>query len=222
MTVAIAHEDEIVCHLLQERLSHLTVEVEICSSREEVLALRNKRQLVLLVDVAFEGIFPFQLIDELTTKGPGDCRIILLSSVYNRTAYKKRPDSLYGADAYLELHHIGDRLLPQLAEYFPSLTEQVARVEQIRTDAGERTLADEAVTERASALAKLLVADILLYHHDRLQKRADATTQLHLLREPLAEGERVLVSRLPQAKEMAGELLRQAFISACQDYQRNS
>jgi hypothetical protein len=53
---------------------------------------------------------------EKVRKGPGleEVKILLLSSVYNRMAYKRTPTSLYGADDYIEKHHIPDDLVTKI------------------------------------------------------------------------------------------------------------
>jgi len=57
---------------------------------------------VMIVDVGLTGIYGFELCERL--KGDPETRsikIILLSSVYGLTAYKRSPVTLYGADDYL-------------------------------------------------------------------------------------------------------------------------
>ena len=48
-----------------------------------------------------------------SSKRPSGARrrhgVVLVASIYNRTGYKRRPTSLYGADDYVEQHHIPDR-----------------------------------------------------------------------------------------------------------------
>jgi hypothetical protein len=71
----------------------------------------------MIVDVGLTGIYGFELCERL--KGDPDTRgikIILLSSVYGLTAYKRNPVTLYGADDYIEKHHIPDRLVPKIKE----------------------------------------------------------------------------------------------------------
>jgi CheY-like chemotaxis protein len=72
---------------------------------------------VMIVDVGLTGIYGFELCERL--KGDSDTRgikIILLSSVYGLTAYKRNPVTLYGADDYIEKHHIPDKLVPKIKQ----------------------------------------------------------------------------------------------------------
>ncbi len=215
----IAHEDRNVCQQLTERLSLLTASVTIVrDSNQIVTQFQTEDSGVLLLDVAFDGTFPFQLIEKIKDFGHGQQKIILLSSVYNRTAYKKRPDSLYGADAYLELHHIGDRLVPLLTELFPDIASTATSVAPIQTHGDERSLEVAEVSQQAASLAKLLVADIVLYNQDRMEQGVASGQPTQLFAEQLTEGRKLLASRLPATADLPVDFIQQAFDAACQSY----
>ena len=208
-----------VCRQISDRLSWLDIQPDICRNSAECFDGLTSGASVLLLDVAFEGGFPFRLIDTLKKRGGEQYKIILLPSIYNRTAYKKRPESLYGADAYLELHHIGDRLLPLLAEHFPVLAEQCSRVtDPLRSQGNERAVKELDLAGQASELARLLVADILLYHQDRFRGGLENDDLAGYFQEQLAEGRQLLMKRLPQAEFLAEDFIQQAFLNACEDY----
>jgi hypothetical protein len=128
--------------------------------------------VAIVLDVAIPGVLAFEVIEQVRahpqTKG---MPIVLLASVFERTRYKRRPTNLYGADAYLELHHVPDRLAPLIDEVrtqqAPSPDRQQAPVERARA-AGlrARPAADDA--EAAQALARRLLSDVALYHGDEL------------------------------------------------------
>ena len=44
----------------------------------------------------------------------GAAFVVLVASVYRPTGYKRRPTRLYGADDYIEIHHLGDALSVKL------------------------------------------------------------------------------------------------------------
>jgi CheY-like chemotaxis protein len=151
----------------------------------------------LVVDVGLPLVLGYELCDELRARR-APTRVILLASVYSKTAYKRRPSSLYGADDYLEQHHIPDLLGPKLARLVPlgaaatapelafraddathpalragaqptplSPAEQ-SEMDGIR-DASEGRLAFRSgsqweAVERARRLARLIMADALLYN----------------------------------------------------------
>lgn len=222
LKVLIAHEDEAICQQLRERVSLLGVRARVCPDIDDVIShLPTAGYCVLLLDVVFNGTFPFQLIDEIKNTGNERHKVVLLPSVYNRTAYKKRPDSLYGADDYLELHHIGDRLVPLLAELFPVLALQVESVAPVVTEGDERLLPASDLAGKADDLAKLLVADILLYHQEQLEQGFESGQLQQLFAEQLAEGRRMLTSRLPATVDLPNDFIQQAFDAACQSYSRS-
>ena len=151
LNFVIAHEDAVVGNQLRHALSSFPVETNICRSTEDVLQLlQQKRPCLVLLDVAFCGGFPFELIDQARggQAGAGH-KIILLPSIYNKTAYKKRPTSLYGADAYLELHHISDRLPGLIKEMYPRLSEVNTSPDWGAPAGGERPLVVPSPEDRA-------------------------------------------------------------------------
>jgi DNA-binding response OmpR family regulator len=135
----------------------------------------------LVVDVGLPKRLGYELVDDIRVRGLST-RVVLIASVYSKTAYKRAPTRLYGADDYVEQHHIPDKLHEKLAKLLPSPNPPVARdvhswaqltpeerkeVEQIRR-AGEARLdlgdlpRDEAIA-RARRVARLIVADVVLY-----------------------------------------------------------
>jgi CheY-like chemotaxis protein len=126
----------------------------------------------LVLDVAIPGVLAFQVVEQLRAR-PETKRlpIVLLASVFERTRYKRRPTNLYGADAYLELHHVPDKLGPAIdilrrsGELPPDRLQ--APVERARA-ASLRTVPPVGDQEAAEQLARRLLSDVALYHGDEL------------------------------------------------------
>lgn len=77
-------------------------------------AVENKPRAIVL-DVGLPGIYGFELCERLKGgRETSHIKIILLSSVYDMRRYKRTPVSLYGADDYIEKHHIPDFLPAKL------------------------------------------------------------------------------------------------------------
>lgn len=162
-------------------------------------ALEGRRYDALVVDVALPGRPGYELIDvarEAHGRGRGAQAVVLVSSVFRKTSYKRRPARLYGADDYVELHHLGDMLPDKLA--------RLLGLDAPRDDAAEQETTD-AVTEVADArfddedpeqLATLIIADVVLYNGDRLAETATVDEARSALRDDL---------------EVARDLLRQVF-----------
>ena len=116
---------------------------------------------VMIVDVGLTGIYGFELCERL--KGDPETRsikIILLSSVYGLTAYKRSPVTLYGADDYIEKHHIPDKLLPKLMQLFSG--QPVAAPAPERNPVPPvRPAAEPAARAAAAALAVPEIPDVM-------------------------------------------------------------
>jgi len=110
--VLVAHDSEVVRNTVCEVLIDAGFRVETAANGPEALkkAAQNKPQ-GLVLDVGLPGIYGFELCERLKsspeTRG---IKVVLLSSVYDKSKYKRTPVSLYGADDYIEKHHIPDAL----------------------------------------------------------------------------------------------------------------
>jgi predicted Zn finger-like uncharacterized protein len=89
------------------------VATRVKTGAEALTALKSDRFRLAVVDVATEAPYAFELVPAL--KQHEGMNVLLLASVYDKTAYKRRPNTLYGADMYLEQHHLPDKLPVVLA-----------------------------------------------------------------------------------------------------------
>jgi predicted Zn finger-like uncharacterized protein len=115
-SVLVAHSDRALCATIEEILNRAGLSCRTCHDGQDALALMAASPpQVAVVDVALPGLFAFEVVEKVR-KGPGleEVKILLLSSVYNRMAYKRTPTSLYGADDYIEKHHIPDDLVTKI------------------------------------------------------------------------------------------------------------
>jgi DNA-binding response OmpR family regulator len=114
--VLVAHGDVSMCEAIGDVLAQEGVSFRIChdgSSALDIMEAAPPR--VAIIDVALPGLFAFEVVEKVRNRpGLEDVKIILLSSVYNKMAYKRTPSSLYGADDYIEKHHIADKLVPKI------------------------------------------------------------------------------------------------------------
>ncbi|HEY1098825.1 MAG TPA: hypothetical protein VGF99_07845 [Myxococcota bacterium] len=129
----------------------------------------------VVLDVGIPGVLAFEIVEALRRQpSTSSIPVILLASVYERTRYKRRPNRLYGADTYLELHHVPDRLVDVVdaalhAGVAGSERAQApvdrARAAGLRVDAVE--VGDD---DTARALARRLLSDVALYHGDEVAR----------------------------------------------------
>jgi predicted Zn finger-like uncharacterized protein len=140
--VLVAHDSKLVAEMIQGVVKEAGLTVEHATDGLDALKKATTlKPKVMIVDVGLTGIYGFELCERL--KGDPETqniKIILLSSVYGLTAYKRNPITLYGADDYIEKHHIPDRLVPKLKQL---LSGQPASVPDLPPDSA--TAAGEAL-----------------------------------------------------------------------------
>ncbi len=127
--VLIAHDSEVVRYLVSSVLTEAGFRVEMVTNGIDAMKKAVEiRPQGLVLDVGLPGIYGFELCDRLKgNPGTKDIKIILLSSVYDMRRYKRTPASLYGADDYIEKHHIQDSLAHKLHRLiFPDQTTHPA------------------------------------------------------------------------------------------------
>ena len=206
--ILVAHGESGVCRTVLEICRQDVGEILTCNDAAMARELLERQDFsALLLDVALPGAFPFQLIEEIHRSG-APTKIILLPSVYNRTAYKRKPSSLYGANGYLELHHLSDRLIPLLQELVPEVALKSRPFSPMSDEGEERSLpVNGDAIQQAEELARLLIADIALYHQERIDQGIEQRDLEERLAVELEEGRRILACRIPQV-----ELERQDYL----------
>jgi response regulator RpfG family c-di-GMP phosphodiesterase len=198
---------------------------------------------VAVVDVALQGLYAFEVVEKVRRRpGLGEVKIILLSSVYNKMAYKRSPSSLYGADDYIEKHHIPDDLIPKInrlllgsapagemagddaghpaeaptvkdvKEQSPAYIQEVNR--QIQSAEDRQVSGDRQVSdmERARRLARIIVSDIALYYQERVDEGIRNGTWAQLLAEEIKEARKLFAERFPDPAIQRAKMLEAAFV----------
>jgi CheY-like chemotaxis protein len=199
--------------------------VEAHASGKDAQGALAARPAALVIDVALPDVHAFELIEDARKVAP-DTRVVLVASVYNRTGYKRRPTSLYGADDYVEQHHIPDSLVQKLEKLIGPPPRAVALVEpdteteegRELKEAGEHRIdplppLDPQVISRAERLAWLIVSDIALYNGaaldgDHLHDKDELEARLRM---DLEEGRLLFDIRVPaevrKQRDFVGEAL---------------
>lgn len=124
--VLVAHDSEVVRNMIADTLEGEGFRVDRAADGVEALnkAMMNK-PLGMVLDVGLPGIYGFVLCEKLKADvSTSGIKIVLLSSVYDMRRYKRTPTNLYGADDYIEKHHIPDFLAIKLRKLiFPEQFE---------------------------------------------------------------------------------------------------
>lgn len=242
--VMIAHTDRELCGTICGILERAGMQCQVGHDGESVLKLmENTPPQVAVVDVALQGLYAFEVVDKIRRRpGLGEVKIILLSSVYNRMAYKRAPSSLYGADDYIEKHHIPDDLIPKVnrlvigaapvATPAPREEEQAGKILS-RQEAAEQSLdyihlvnekiqsaEDRQVdgdgevpeSERATRLARIIVSDIALYYQEKVDEGIRHGNWTELLATEIQEARKLFGERFPDPRIQQARILEAAFV----------
>lgn len=138
--VLIAHDSSVVAEMIAGALREAGMRSDYAPNGLEALKKATElKPQAMVVDVGLTGIYGFELCERLKSD-PGTklIKIILLSSVYGLTAYKRAPVTLYGADDYIEKHHIPDQLVPKLKRLLSGETVPAPESPQAATGAAEQ------------------------------------------------------------------------------------
>jgi CheY-like chemotaxis protein len=166
---------------------------------------------LVLIDVAIQGIYAFELVPKLKALAASPY-VVLLASVYDKTAYKRAPTSLYGADAYLEQHHLPDELPNIVAKVFSSGLTAIpydtvkAQRAVLRDAAHEDPVAgsSEEQLQQARHLARRVLLDVSLYQGDLWAQGIAGKNLRELLQKPLSDAKVFMAERLPLALKGGG------------------
>lgn len=241
--IMIAHSDQELCGTIRNVVENAGMIASIRHEGAQALqAMVAEPPQVAVVDVALQGLYAFEVVDKVRRQpGLGMVKIILLSSVYNKTAYKRSPSSLYGADDYIEKHHIADDLVPKINRLLVSGHAVERPAEGEVEQAGEALSGPDAAMqsesfiasvnqkiqsaenqevsaaeipeeERARRLARIIVSDIALYYQDRVDEGIRSGNWSELLASEIKEARNLFTNRFPSDEIQQQKLLEAAFV----------
>jgi CheY-like chemotaxis protein len=225
--ILVAHESESIREVIRLVIDQAGWGVRTVGDGRAALDALEPPPAALVLDVAVGAVHAYRVVEEVR-RCASSTRIVLVASVYNRTGYKRRPTSLYGADDYVEQHHIPDALIDKLTRLIgppplPSVavdphaeTPEGRRIREAgvaRLSPSEGPSATRNPVERAERLARLIVTDIALYNGDALDQ-ADAlgdVSELEArLRHDLDEGRLLFDLRVPEGLRRTRDFISEA------------
>ena len=197
---------------------------------EALQLLEIKSPQMALLDVALPKCLGFEVcsfiksIDTLK-----NIKVILLAAIYDKTRYKRAPTSLYGADDYIEIHHLWDMLIPKIVNHLnlepsphdlenseqfsvmalndPS-SKQATRVELTQEEPEPERIKDED-EKTAKKLARIIVSDIILYNEEIIEEGIRNNNIFQLLDKEIVEGREYLLKRLPWVMDQEEDYILQ-------------
>ncbi len=242
LTVLVAHESAEFCAAVQKVLAPEPFDIFSCHDGKEALALTLKFMPdVVLLNVALPTMYGFQVCEAIRNdKRTSDIKIILLAAIYDKTKYKRSPQSLYGADDYIEQHHIPDSLAPMIyrlasdarevqsgngtlpdseneidtspASFTPTEEndQEKVRKELMANQAPEIRPENDAKYKAARQLARSIVSDISLYREAELEEGVQTGKIDECLGIEIRDGRALFESRLPEAASFPVDFFEEA------------
>jgi CheY-like chemotaxis protein len=219
--VLVAHESEAIRAVIAALLGSAGFGVDLARDGAAARAAFAHRYDGVVLDVALPDIMAFELIAEAKQRIDG-VKVVLVASIYNRTSYKRRPTSLYGADDYVEQHHIADSLVGKLEALLSGRGAPAARHADTPEAAEVRKAAIGRVDDeppsgdavlRAQRLARLIVSDIALYNAEAVEaarKGAGAEALIARLRADVEEGRLLFDLRVPSSVRASRDFITEA------------
>jgi DNA-binding response OmpR family regulator len=227
--IAVAHEDTTHRDAASRVLRDAGYRVVAVSDGESALDLLDAAVVAALVaDVALTTP-PFYRICEIIKERGHSTRVLLVSSIYSKTAYKRRATNLYGADDYVEQHHIADSLAPKIKAMLNARAGEFERIatnettdRKIRTAAESRLVfkadpASRAGAEDARRLAKIIVSDMALYIAPDIERWRDGGCDVDDLPERLQAGleeaRRLFAESVPSEADFDADYVLEALMA---------
>lgn len=228
-TILIANDDHVVCDTVEEVMSPLGAKVLKAFDGIDALDIAaRQRPNAVICDVALPKLYGFEVCQQIKeSEELKGIKVILMASVYDEARYKRNPASLYGADDYIERHHLHDKLPVKLerllggsgasqpaGEAAMSAAEKAQAGEKYaeKLSAGTRAIdaGDSEAVEKAKKLARIIVSDIALYNSDHIADGIKSGNLYKLLKEDIIDGIKYFKKRVPSSIP-AEAFLKEAF-----------
>ena len=211
--VLVANESKAFCQTVSDLLEENGINVDSAHDGEVALEkIRAEKPDIAIIDVALPKVFGFKVCE--TVKNDPlleDIKIILLAAIYDKTRYKRNPGSLYGADDYIEKHHIHDRLLDKIWEMVPSKgagAGAAAHHPSVVPPETEKDISNSAEEDfkevegedhlKAARLARIIISDIALYNEALVIEGIKNNNLSDILKDELAEGRKLFMQRVSE------------------------
>ncbi|MBI4691065.1 MAG: zinc-ribbon domain-containing protein [Nitrospirae bacterium] len=232
--VIVAHENPSIVGRISNILTKNGYAVITSNDGIDVMikAVRELPSLAIL-DVALPKIYGFEICKRLKERAETKAiKVILISSLYDKTRYRREPVSLYGSDDYIEEHRIEDLLMEKIdvlkgvkpkeevAEKPKGPVLEKPKVEtlpraavqpQVKSPLKEEIKAapDEAV-ERAKRLARTIISDIYLYSTAKMDASIKNNNFYSEFAAELKEGLKLYNGRISQVVRNKGDFFHEA------------
>ena len=232
--ILVAHSNPAMINEIVALLSQKGYQIITASDGIDAMT-KAMRELPFLtiIEVALPKIYGFEVCKRLKLRSETkEIRVILVVSVYDKKRYRREPESLYGADDYIEDHQIAGFLLEKIhtlrgvkpeekqkeiekpkggviqkeEEVFEQKIEPRIKTQQVIS---EMPLLDERI-ERAKRLARTIVADIYLYNTAKVEESIRSNHFYADFDTEIKEGLKLYENRISQEVRAMGDFFKEA------------
>jgi DNA-binding response OmpR family regulator len=223
--IAISEDD--LSQLVLRILARGQIQGVIAATGEEVLATLAKDPAIgaILLNVSLMDTMGYELLDRIRKMPGGDkMPVILLSAIHHAMRYKRAPSSLYGANDYIERHHLPDMLIPKLTRMMepgsevpgaddpsvhePHTDEQVAERREIEEICRDDQVVEDPAEEKVRRMCRVIAGDIALYNEDTIGTSTSMSEVFEAISGDLEEGILLLAEKFPDSQDKAAGILR--------------
>jgi predicted Zn finger-like uncharacterized protein len=186
---------------------------------EAMLQIQRTLPRVVVLDAALPKMFGFQICEIM--KRNEQLRaipVVLIGAIHDQDRYRRPPEELYGADAYIERHQLPDALAEHFARFgirtaaasppampAPRPAAPPPAPAPIRAPSTAPAAAPAAAAappaaspeiEKANRLARIIVSDVILYNPEKFEAAVRAGNVVQALSAELEEGYSLFASRV--------------------------
>ncbi len=151
---------------------------------------------LLLVNPYLPGLMGVDLIARLRELGRAPKAILLMGAIHSSRRYHRRPESLYGADDYLEEGYTEQAVLRKLAYHLHL---------PLSVDSSSASSKDC----ESLRLARSVFADLMVYHPEKIARIKDAPGFFAAFPQETSEARRYLEGKKAGAGELLAEVVSQ-------------
>jgi predicted Zn finger-like uncharacterized protein len=192
---------------------------------EAMLEIQRKLPRAAVLSAALPRMYGFQVCEIVKrNESLSNISVVLVGSIHNQDRYRRPPEELYGADAYVEEPDLPDGLLPVLQrlgisvrsargarreapaeakspapvhrEAPPAAPRQAPRPAPVAQPPVDDGLGEQ--RQKAERLARIIVSDIVLYNEEKFAAAVRAGNVLEALTPDLAEGRGLFRERIDE------------------------
>lgn len=186
---------------------------------EALLEIQRQLPRAVIVNADLPGMYGFEICEMVKrNESLRAIHAVLIGAIHAPERYRRPPDELYGADAYLEEPDLPDGLAPIL-EGFGLPLRHAPRTEPRRSPAPPRPAEPErkeeapapsassapapddgldALRAEAERLARIIVSDIVLYNADQFSEALASPDVAGAMEGPLEEGRALFRERVDE------------------------